>query len=388
MLHKAMGTPFVYDKYVTGKDFIGRTDECRKLGELIAQGRSVSIYEPPKAGKTSVIQQTLFGLRLKGTQFITASLSLLNVRSTEDFLKRFGTAVLRSIASTPGEFADLIDRHLGGTHFRFDPAVYEGDDTIISIDGQADSGDMTGMMRLPQRIAADKGQQVLVVIDEFQNIMLTDDGDRICRTMEAEITDPAQKGTPSSLFILCGSMVNAMKEIFETRHLFGRKVEHLEIGQADEREIIDHIVKGFLTGGKIVEKELLLGMCRLFRNNLWYINHFVSICDAMSKGYIPESMLMEGLDAIIAIHEPRFQGIMYNLTSYQVSFLKAVLDGVVKFSAGEVIQKYGLNSSANVKRLRDALLKKEIIVFDKDDIPSLQDPLFEYWVRRYYYEMQ
>ena len=36
----------------------------------------------------------------------------------------------------------------------------------------------------------------------------------------------------------------------------------------------------------------------------------------------------------------------------------------------------------------DALMKKEIVTFDEKDEPTLLDPLFEYWVRKYFFEMQ
>ena len=53
-----------------------------------------------------------------------------------------------------------------------------------------------------------------------------------------------------------------------------------------------------------------------------------------------------------------------------------------------MIRKYSLNSSANVRRLKDALCKKEIITFSDNGVPSVIDPLFEYWARRYYFEMK
>ena len=57
----------------------------------------------------------------------------------------------------------------------------------------------------------------------------------------------------------------------------------------------------------------------------------------------------------------------------------------MKFSTTEVIDKYRLNSSANVKRLKDALMKKEVIMFNDKDEPVIQDPLFEYWLRKFYF---
>jgi hypothetical protein len=79
---------------------------------------------------------------------------------------------------------------------------------------------------------------------------------------------------------------------------------------------------------------------------------------------------------------------MNGLTTFQVNLLKAILDGHTKFSASEIIRTYGLNSSANVKRLKDALMKKEIVTFNEKDEPVIIDPLFEYWVRKFYFEQK
>ena len=119
---------------------------------------------------------------------------------------------------------------------------------------------------------------------------------------------------------------------------------------------------------------------------MWYLNHFTSICDTMSRGYINEGILMEALKTIISIHEPRFYAIVNDLTDHQLSLLLAILDGVTRFSASEVIEKYRLNSSANVRRVKDALKKKEVITFNEKDEPVILDPLFEYWVSNYFFE--
>ena len=97
--------------------------------------------------------------------------------------------------------------------------------------------------------------------------------------------------------------------------------------------------------------------------------------------------MTDALGVILSIHEPKFISILDSLTDFQISLLKAVLEGVKKFSATDIIEKYSLNSSANVKRLKDALKKKEVITFDENDEPVVLDPLFEYWARKYYFSI-
>lgn len=177
-----------------------------------------------------------------------------------------------------------------------------------------------------------------------------------------------------------------MEDIFIKRHFFYRRATRLKLGKVDEREIVEHIIKGFLASGKVIDRDLISGACRLFKCNLFYVNHFTSICDSLSKGYIMEPVLLEALATVIAINRGRFVAMMNDLTTFQVSLLKAVIDGYTKFSTAEVIRKYSLNSSANVRRLKDALMKKEILSFvGEDGRPVILDPLFEYWLRNYYF---
>ena len=182
-----------------------------------------------------------------------------------------------------------------------------------------------------------------------------------------------------------GSQLNAMKEIFRHRRYFYRLSESVPLSQVDEKEIAEHLAKGFLSGGKVVDRELLAGTCRLFRCNLYYLNMFVAIVDSRTKGFITEAMLLEALQSVISIHEARFAAIMNSLTTHQVNLLKAIIEGYTRFSGSEVVRRYNLNSSANVKRVKDALMKKEIVSFGEDDTPEILDPLFEYWVRTVYF---
>ena len=383
-----MDSPFIYNKYVTGKNFIGRKGDITILSNLMSAGEHISIYEPPRSGKTSAVQQAFFNMRIQGRRFAIAEVNLTSTRSISRLLVQLGDACIRAYASTPGEFADIAGRLFQGTHIVFDAQNYAETDDILSFNWDADDEDIRAVFRLPFRLAAENGTQLFVIVDEFQNVNLTENGDKVFRILESVMKEMREAGSNHCSFILCGSQVNAMKDIFEHRRFFYRQVEHFHLGPVDDKEIIEHIVKGFLASGKVIDRDLLVGVCRLFNGNLWYINHFIAICDSLSKGYIMEPVLLESLSMIIAIHEPRFVATMFDLTTYQVSLLRAIVDGHTKFSTSEVISKYGLNSSANVRRLKDALCKKEIITFDEMDEPHILDPLFEYWVKKYYFNIK
>ena len=380
-----MDTPFVYDKYVTGRNFVGRKMECNVLGNLLEAGEQVVIYEPPKSGKMSVVQQTLYNMRAAGHQFMVGWVNLFNSRTLEEFLVKYGTAMIKPVYSTPAEYSDVVSRFLEGTHFVFDPERFATSEEIVSLNWGVDAVDVAAMLRLPARIAEEKGIPFYVVVEEFQNLMRDDRYEMVFKEMETMFAENQAEGRKLTGFVLTGSLVNAMKYIFEEKKYFYRQFEHLPLETVDDRDVIDHIIRGFRATGKVIERDLVIGACKLFRANMWYLNHFVSICDSMSRGYLNEGILMEALKTIVSVHEPRFLSMVNDLTDHQLSLVRAILDGVTRFSASDVIDKYRLNSSANVRRVKDALKKKEIVTFNEKDEPVILDPLFEYWlVNRYF----
>lgn len=384
-----MDTPFIYDKHVTGRYFIGRRSECMILGNLLRAGEHVSIYEPPKTGKMSLVHQTLYNLRNDGMQFTVAFVDMLNVRTLSDFLIKFGTAVMKSAASTPDDYAAIVRDYLAGTHFVFDRVRFMTYEELVSLNWNPDMNDVEKMLELPQRIAQEKHIPFFVILKEFQNLMNADEYDDVFKLMERMMKERDRSNPYPAVYVMSGAMVNAMKFIFEEKRYFYRQVNHVALGPVDEKEIIEHVVKGFLNGmGKSFDRNLAMGACELFKCNLWYMNHLAAICDALSKGFVTETMMTDALNSMIAVHEPRFISIINDLTDHQLSLLRAVLDGVVKFSASDVIEKYRLNSSANVRRVKDALKKKEVLTFNEKDEPVILDPLFEYWVSIFYFEIR
>ena len=381
-----MDTPFIYDRFVTGKNFLGRKMDCTILSNFLAAGEQVMMYGRPKSGKMSVVQQTLFNMRLAGRQFMVAHTSLANVRTLEQFLLKLGTSVIKSMSSTAEEYSSIVARHLEGTHFVFDRALFATHGEVVSLNWTPDMNDVAQMLRLPQRIAQEQGKSYYVILEDFHNLLRMDECEEVFKEMNRLFSERDYSNQVSSSYLMIGSHVNAMKLIFEEKKYFYRQVEYLPLTPLDERDIIDYIVKGFMVSGKVIDKNLALGACKLFRCDMWYMNHLVSICDTLTRGYINEAVMMDALKMLISIHEPHFQSIVDDLTDHQLSLMRAVLDGVVRFSASEVIEKYALNSSANVRRVKDALKKKEVLTFNEKDEPVILDPLFEYWLEKHFFE--
>ena len=381
-----MDAPFIYNRPVSGRNFVGRKTEVPILANLLRDGENVVMYEPPKTGKDSILQQVFYDMKLSGIQSNIASLTLRGVRSLEDFCLKLGSALIKPYGASPDDYSRIVAENLTMTHFVFDPQAYEETGRILSLGWDLGDEDVRAVAALPYKLARRNGRKLYVCIDEFQDVMLTGEGERICGIMQEVFKARGSEDRACACYILYGSRVNAMKEIFERRKFFHRQVERVELGSIDAKDLADSVNRGFLSSGKVIDRELLMGACELFKCNPYYVNFFASVCDSLSKGYIMEPVLMEALSDMLAVYEPQYRAMMADLTTYQAGLLHAVVDGYSRFSSSEVIRRYGLNSSANVLRLKEALCKKEIIVFDAEDVPHIIDPLFEYWVTKYYFD--
>lgn len=379
-----METPFTYDKYVTGKNFIGRRKECTAMSNLLEAGEHLVLLSTPKSGTMSAIQQTFLNMKLEGRQFVTCNISLLNVRSLADFLTKFGDAVIRATSTTEEEYAQIIGEHLTGTHFVFDRERFSNYNEAVSMNWEADAGDVSAMLRLPSRIAAASGTKLYIIIDEFQTVDALDECNLILRSLKETLAGKNSDGAGCT-FVITGSRYNAMRSMFHRSPLFHGVIEEFDFPTAEESDIADYIVRGLLMTGKVIEKDAALKIAHMFEGDLWYINHFTAICDSLTKGYITNGIMMDALNTLVAIHDVRFRYYINNLTFHQISFLQAMVEGVTRFTSADVIRKYSLNSSANVVRVKDALMKKELISFTDNDEPVFLDPLFKYWlINRYF----
>ena len=79
-----------------------------------------------------------------------------------------------------------------------------------------------------------------------------------------------------------------------------------------------------------------------------------------------------------------FANIIDTLTPRQINFLLAVADGVTNFSSKEILIKYQLGTSANIKNLKKAATEKDLVDILPGNRIELQDPVFAHWLKQIY----
>lgn len=341
-----MDSVFAYNRPAADSEFLSRKKELGHLTSLLKSRKHALIYEPPKTGKRSLVLQAEDNLKKSGEEFDSCRISLLNATDC-----RTMTEAIR-----------------GGVSM-----TYPG----IPVNGIHEPGEILAAAAAE---AGRQGRQLFLHIEEGQNILKAEDRERFM----SSFWGPVPEGGPVSC-IFTGSRINAMKQLAdEDGHL--RETERVRLSTLEEKAVTDAIIKTFLKVGRVVEPSQAEHIYESLDGHPWYIWHISEICFNLTKGYLSDRMVSEAFHSLLTIHFNRFQDITDSLSGFQISYLKAVYDGAVnRHNMNEIVSAYRLNSPANVHRVREALMKKEVVAFDSDGSPYIIDPLFKMWLKTYYF---
>ena len=89
------------------------------------------------------------------------------------------------------------------------------------------------------------------------------------------------------------------------------------------------------------------------------------------------------IDRLLDANEPLFIQQTEELSSYQMNFLRAIIEGVDSgFTQSAVLAKYRLGTAANVARLKKSLTAKDLITTTTPKTLAISDPILALWLTR------
>lgn len=145
---------------------------------------------------------------------------------------------------------------------------------------------------------------------------------------------------------------------------------------------VDYICDRFEATGKRISRELAERICQVVDNHSSYVQQLAWLVWIHTDEVATEQDFEAAYQDIIDQNTPLFEKQTESLTTYQMNFLRAVIDGVhSEFATQEVLQKYHLGSSANVSIVKRALVKKELIEVEKRQV-VIPDPVLKVWLKK------
>ena len=237
------------------------------------------------------------------------------------------------------------------------------------------------IINLAETIAQAQKIKIVACIDEFQSIGNFDDPLAFQRKLRSH-----WQHHQNVAYCLYGSKRHFMLDVFSNANMpFYKFGDIMFLEKIDNKTWGKFIQKRFKDTGKSITKKQAEYLAELVENHSYYVQQLAQQAWLRTKTECSIPIIDNSLQSIKNQLSLLFVGLSETLTATQLYFLKAVIEGETVFGQ-ENLNKYRLGTSANVIRIKDALLSKEIIDITAKNI-EIQDPVFKLWLKEDYFKI-
>ena len=373
-----MKNPFEYGGVVSGGAFCNRQQELADLLRAMENAEKLFVFSERRFGKTSLVRAALGKLPKKG--YVHAYVDLWPTDSEATFAAAMARAMAESMSNSVEKLLDTARKFFGS----LSPSVTmdkEGKPVFrFGVADHAQAGAaLEEVLETPARIAARGGLRVVVVLDEFQQI-LEYGNDQVERKLRSVIQNHDKVG-----YIFLGSRKHLIEKMVldRRRPLFGAGGRY-PLGPIAEEHWQPFIRRRFADADKRIEEQHIRDICEITQGHPFYTQHLCHLvwesCEA--NGGVNGKTIQAAVKLLLNRESYAYTTLWESLTPSQKRFLKGLAgeSAGVKVFAGEFISRYGLSSASNAQRAVQALLAKDII--DRDNGSFLiTDRFFRLWIQ-------
>lgn len=373
-------TPFVYGKIAENLNFTNREKDFIYLSNNFKGLINSIIISPRRWGKTSLVNKVVDSFS-QNNDYIVCKVDIFNCRTEEQFYTAFANSVLKASFTAWDEFISSSKKYLS----QMFPKIALTDamqnyELSFGIDFGDKKLSFDEILDLPQKIGTDKNKNVIVCIDEFQNINDYSDSLGFQQKLRAH-----WQLHNKVCYCLYGSKRHMLLHIFNDYKMpFYKFGDILFLQKIKREDWILFISKRFADTGKNINNEQCGMIADLTKNHPYYVQQLSQQTWLRTSDNCSAEIVMEAFESLVNQLSLLFSNIIDTLTAKQISFLTALAKNETNFSSKEVLTKYNLGTSSNIKNLRNATLDKDIIDILPGNKIEFQDPIFEYWLLNSY----
>ena len=374
-----MNIPFAYGKIVEDADFTDRTDETACLISNFLSLTNTAIISPRRWGKSSLVAKAIKAVKAEQKDILFVRMNIFKCETPQEFYSLFTKKTMEEISTSAESLLsnakEFISRLLPKLTISDPLSQYE---IALGVDVKNNPiGE--DILDLPQQIATKKKKKVVVCIDEFQQIGEFADTLKFQKTLRSHWQTHSD-----AAYMLFGSKKHMMLHIFgEYNSPFYRFGDMMFLAKIANEEWKKYLVGRFKDTEKSITPDLAGYLAEQVENHPYYVQQLAQYTWLRTSDVCSKTIIDEALQAMLNSLNLQFVNLMDTLTEKQRSFLCAVSDGVKNFSASDTLQRYKLGTSGNIRILKEALKKRDLIDVTGKDI-QIQDPILKRWIVQEY----
>lgn len=377
-----MNIPFAYGKIVEDADFTDRMDETAHLMGNFLSLTNTAIISPRRWGKSSLVAKAIKSVAKEQKDILFVRLNIFKCDTPQEFYSLFAKKTMEEISTSAESLLsnakEFISKLLPKLTISDPLSQYEialGVDVKNTPIGE-------DILDLPQQIATKKKKKVVVCIDEFQQIGEYHDTLKFQKTLRSH-----WQNHPDVAYILYGSKRHMMLHIFgEYSSPFYRFGDMMFLPKIANEEWKKYLVDRFKDSGKSISSDLAGYLAEQVENHPYYVQQLAQYTWLRTSDACSKDIVDNALQAMLDSFNLQFINLMDTLTEKQRNFLCAVSEGEKKLSSVDTLQRYQLGTSGNLRIIKDALKKRDLIDVTGKDI-QIQDPILKRWIIQEYSKM-
>jgi len=368
--------PFVFGRAAEGSYFTDRSEDAKRLSTNLPHGVNTILISPRRWGKTSLVKKVIEGI--DNNEIKTIFIDIFQCKSEYEFCRTFATAIIKQTSSKLEEWVEMAKNLLSNISPKFSFGSDPLNDFSISFEWNPKEDTEMEILKLPERIAIRKKLRLIICLDEFQQIAEFSDSISFQKKMRS-----AWQHQQQITYCMFGSKKHLMENIFNSKSMpFYKFGDMMFLKKIPTTEWVPFICAKFSETGKTITEQQATKICDVTENLSSYVQHLSWLVWYKTEKVVQNKNIDDAIDDLLEQNKVFFQREAELLTEHQMNFLIALANGVTTgFSRKEVINRYRLESSANIQSIKKSLIKKDLIDVDGQNV-SFDDSLFKLWIKR------
>jgi uncharacterized protein len=368
-----MPNPFSYDRPLPPPEAIDRPAERRLLVDLAEGGQTSRMAAPRRYGKTTLIGA--LGAELRGRRWVVCVADFSRCRTLADVGERLNDGWRRALDRRGTRtFWKSINRDLDATLEAGIPGVVRARIRGRRAEpGHPALAQVHALLALPERIAAATKRRILVVFDEFQDL-LTAGAD-----LDGLVRSHVQHHVGVASYCYSGSQAALLRALFEDRRrpLFGQARE-VALSPIGAEAIADWIAERFRAGRRTIPRESATALAAGAAGHpqrAAMVAHFL-----WERPRLDEASVRGAEDEALRAASGELEQMWSGLTRAQRQVLGAVAEGRRQLLSKSSLAEMGIGKST-AQQARDTLEAEGHLRREGGEL-ALTDPFVGRWLRR------
>jgi len=381
-VHNAVTNPFSFGDLALDEAFTDREDELRELISDMRNGQNVLVYAPRRYGKSSlVLKAAQEAMRQKA---LVAYCDLMKTPTKERFAAALAKTIYADIATSVDQAFERAAELFRGLRVRPTMEVDPTDGTLrFSFQAGRRKTDIDDtierLLELLGELAAERGRRVVMVFDEFQEILALDK--QFPNLMRAVF-----QAQPEVSHVYLGSKRHILERIFNDKNEpFWRSAKQLEIGMIARPKFASFIRARFVASGKGITNDALdrlLGATEGHPYGTQELAYFV--WELVPKGGESSAVdVEEALTRVLRSEHNHFAQLWDDAPHRQRLLMLALADEPTRsVYSSDYQSRYDLPAAPTLQTAIGALIKKEIVGRNSEGAYCVIEPFFADWLLR------